>query len=194
MIEFFYDESEHSRKLTKETLLADNFKEHFVATIIGILQKEIGKVEKEYNLFEEKYKRLYTIKDGVELKSTILTAKKYSFGFTTFKKDDLNLINDYLDILITNNINIYITSINKIEYLILQLLRNYKNTLVTDADSLKYSITKMVSLYQPKKIIEAIYSNDRFFIYELESFMLDVKKKNESVGTDYRVLENKVID
>ena len=38
----------------------------------------------------------------------------------TFKKDDLNLINDYLDILITNNINIYITSINKIEYLILQ--------------------------------------------------------------------------
>ena len=156
MLEFFYDESEHSRKLTKETLLAENFREHFVASIIGILQSEKEKVEKEYSLFEEKYKRVYTIKYGSELKSTILTPKKYSFGLVTFKKDDLNLINDYLDILITNNINIYITSINKIEYLILQLLRIYKNTLVIDADSLKYSITKMVSLYQPKNVIEAI--------------------------------------
>ncbi len=194
MLEFFYDESEHSRKLTKETLLAENFREHFVASIIGILQSEKEKVEKEYSLFEEKYKRVYTIKYGSELKSTILTPKKYSFGLVTFKKDDLNLINDYLDILITNNINIYITSINKIEYLILQLLRIYKNTLVIDADSLKYSITKMVSLYQPKNVIEAIYNNDSSFLDELEKFMLNVKKKNESIGQDYRVLENKAID
>ena len=62
MLEFFYDESEHSRKLTKETLLAENFREHFVASIIGILQSEKEKVEKEYSLFEEKYKRVYTIK------------------------------------------------------------------------------------------------------------------------------------
>ena len=55
MLEFFYDESEHSRKLTKETLLAENFREHFVASIIGILQSEKEKVEKEYSLFEEKY-------------------------------------------------------------------------------------------------------------------------------------------
>lgn len=194
MIEFFYDESEYSRKLTKETLLAENFKEHFVATIIGILKNEKEKVEKEYSLFEEKYKRIYTFEAGKELKSTILTPKKYSFGLVTFKKDDLNLINDYLDILITNNLNIYITSINKIEYLILQLFSSYKNTFVIDADSLKYSITKMVSLYQPKKVIESIYSNNSSFVDELENFMLDVKKKNESIGPDHRVLENKVID
>ena len=194
MIDFFYDESEHSRKLTKDTLLADNFKEHFVASIIGILKSKKEKVEKEYNIFEKKYKRIYTIKDDAELKSTILTTKKYNFGIVTFKKNDLNLINDYLDILITNNLNIYIASINKLEYLILQLFDNYKNTLVIDADSLKYSITKIISLYYPKKVIEAIFSNDISFISELENFMLDVKKKNESVGPDYRVLENIIID
>ena len=65
MLEFFYDESEHSRKLTKETLLAENFREHFVASIIGILQSEKEKVEKEYSLFEEKYNLKVVVKNKI---------------------------------------------------------------------------------------------------------------------------------
>lgn len=46
MIEFFYDESENSRKLTNETVLAENFNENFVATIIGIDNKKKRKSRK----------------------------------------------------------------------------------------------------------------------------------------------------
>lgn len=187
---FFYDESEHSRTLTKKTITAENFSENFVACIVGYPNEIREEIEQQYLNFDEIYKKLFTVKD--ELKSTNITKKKYKSGFASFKKNDLNLVNDLLDIVIDNKLFIYISVFNKFEYLILQLLSNYRNSLIIDADNLRYSISKLVALYRPENVYDAVYRNDNSFINELKIFLEKVYKENEK--EDKRPLENQAIE
>lgn len=174
---FFYDESEHSRRLTIDTLNAFNFAENFVASIVGYSEFKSIDVNNDYSAFEEKHKKVFTIID--ELKSTVLAPKKYVSGLISFKKDDLCLISDLLDIIITHELFIYVCVYNKIEFIIIQLLNSYKNSLFVDADKLKYSIAKLVSLYHPQNVFESIYRNDGSFISELKEFLNEVKNENQ---------------
>ena len=48
---FFYDESEHSRRLTQDTLSANNFADNFLAGIIGYSDSNSFNVEKAYDYF-----------------------------------------------------------------------------------------------------------------------------------------------
>jgi hypothetical protein len=173
----FYDESEHSRRLTKDTLIANNFSVNFVASIVGYSESISSKVINDYSVFEEKYKKAFTIKE--ELKSTIFSPKKYNSGLISFKKDDLCLISDLSDIIISHDMFLYICVFNKIEYIIIQLLGSYKNNLFVDADSLKYSIAKLVTLYRPQKVYDSIYRNDGTFISELKVFLYEIKNENQ---------------
>lgn len=164
---FYYDESGHSRKLTENTLKADNYDDFFVSVIVGISEKDIDYFKEEYKLFEEKYKSFYSVK---ELKSVVLSDKKYKFGFRTFKKDDLAMINDFFDLIIKYNLLIYISIQNKINYLVNQLLKNYRNSLLIDADAIRYTVTKAISIYRPKDLITSIYQKNSF-AKELRTFL-----------------------
>ena len=82
---FFYDESEHSRRLTKDTLVADNFAENFVASIVGYSESIRSDVKNDYSAFEEKYKKAFTVIG--ELKSTVIRQKKYDSGLRSFRKE-----------------------------------------------------------------------------------------------------------
>lgn len=174
---FFYDESEHSRRLTKDTIEANNFADNFMASIIGYSENISMNVEESYQEFEKKYKKIYTVKG--EMKSTILKPNKYKAGLVSFKKDDLCFVSDLLDMIRDYDMYLYICVFNKIEYIILQLLEGYKNSLFVDADSLKYSVAKLVSLYRPQRVYEAIYKQDDDFIKELKEFLEEVRNKNE---------------
>ena len=181
---FFYDESGHSRKLTKNTIFAENYDDFFVSCIIGFQEKQRESIEKEYQLFEEKYKSIYGNK---ELKSTILKDKKYSYGFKSFKKDDISFISDYLNILIKHNVLVYISVQNKIEYLVYQLLRDYKNNLFIDADALCYCVTKAISVYRPEKVMSSIYEG-KAFSKELCLFLKSAVTIND--GNSFKDNEN----
>ena len=171
---FFYDESGHSRRLTKDTLSASNYDDHFVGCIVGINESKREKLEKEYLALEKPYKTFFQVK---ELKSQILSRDKYKFGFASFKKDDLNLISDYLDFLINNKCLVYISVFNKIEYLVSQLLDKYKNSLFIDADALRYSIVKAINIYRPKNVLDAMYQG-AIFKKELCAFLKETIENN----------------
>ncbi len=187
---FFYDESEHSRRLTKDALAADNFAENFVASIVGYSEFISFDVKNDYLAFEEKYKKAFTIIG--ELKSTVIRPKKYVSGLCSFRKEDLCFISDLLDIIINHDLFLYICVFNKVEYIIIQLLNSYKNSLLVDADSLKYSITKLVSLYRPQNVYESVYRNDDSFIYELKEFLNEIKNENQK--EQKREMETSAID
>jgi hypothetical protein len=187
---FFYDESEHSRRLTKDTLAADNFAENFVASIIGYSESICSDFRNDYSTFEEKYKKTFTIIG--ELKSTVIKPKKYVSGLCSFRKEDLYFISDLLDIIINHDLFLYICVFNKVEYIIIQLLSTYKNSLLVNADSLKYSISKLVSLYHPRNVYESIYRNDDSFISELKKFLNEIKNENQK--EQKRELETSAID
>jgi len=49
---------------------------------------------------------------------------------------------------------LYFFVISKTEYIINQLLKDYKNNIFKDMDALRYSIVKAIVIYQPQGIIE----------------------------------------
>lgn len=176
-INFFYDESEHSRKLTQDTVEANNFAENFLASIIGYSDADKINIEKSYEEFEKKYKEIYTVKG--EMKSTLFKPAKYKSGLVSFKKDDRCLLSELMNLIIDNSVYLYICLFNKIEYIIRQLLEGYKNSLFVDADSLKYSIAKLVSIYSPQNVYDSMYNQDKDFVKELRKFLIEVKNEND---------------
>lgn len=181
---FYYDESGHSRKLSRNTIFADSFNDYFVTCIIGFDERKRKEIESDYLAFEEKYKIFYQVE---ELKSTILGKRKFKYGLNTFKPKDLDFLADYLDILIKHNVRIYFSAHNKIEYLISQMFRDYKNNMFEDADALRYTITKLISLYRPKNVMESIYK-EKSFAKELELFLKSLLEFNK--GKKHKELEN----
>lgn len=168
---FYYDESEHSRRITKETINAQNFANNFLVCILGFESKKTFKVFLKYKIIEEKYKNYYCVS---ELKSSIISKSKYKYGLKNLKNKDIDFLCDIFNLLYDEKALIFFSSQNKIEFIVNQLLSNYKNDLIFDADSLRYSISKIINLYKPSNVIAAIYENENSFLVELKSFLEDL--------------------
>lgn len=156
---FFYDESAHSRKITSKSINEENFRYDFVSFFIGVPEDSLEFFESEYLKFETKWKEIFQVKN--ELKSTSIGARKYLNGVASFKQDDIDLYIDLFQLTIDFDIYIHFGIFNKVEYLIEQLLPAYKISDKSFRNSLVYSMTKSLCVYQPKKVFEAIESNQK---------------------------------
>ena len=176
MYEFYYDESEHSRKVNYPTISANNYYDNFVGMVVG------WPVEKEdflqrYATFETKYEDRKD-RNG-EIKSTIFSQKQFEHGFASMNKHNAKFVDDFLS-LFDEDVHIYFSVGSKIEYLVLQLFRGYRNSMLIDADSLKYSITKALVTYRPKEIIECLFKGPKDFLAQLRKFFRDRIELNKS--------------
>ena len=148
---FFYDESEHSRKISRKTVSSLNYYDNFIAMIVGWTDVK-DDILQRYSDFESCY---VDRKDrNGEIKSTMLSQKQFQYGFASLNKQNAQFLNDFLSLFDETN-HIYFSVSSKIEYLVLQLFRGYKNNLLVDADLMKYSITKALFLY--RVLIGGIY-------------------------------------
>lgn len=181
---FFYDETEHSRKLTNDTLVANNFQPYFLAGFIGIPKEKYDELERKYIDIENKYKQKYNVE---ELKSRIFKQAKFEQGFYKFKDDDVNFLTDVIDFVLCNDIKFNLCIFNKFEYLINQ-------TLIKCGVPVKYpalySFTKLLTLYRPLNVINGFYKTNSEFIKEVVKF---IQRKNE-ITKDIiaRNLENEI--
>lgn len=164
---FYYDESEHSRKINYNTVTAPNYYDNFVTVVVGWAKEKEKEVFKKYEDFENKYADRKD-RNG-ELKSTTLKQKQFEFGFASLNKTNTQFVMDFLSIF-DESIKLYFSVASKIEYLILQLFMDYQNSWFINADALKYSITKALVLYRPQNVIKCIYENPKQFVAELKSF------------------------
>lgn len=182
---FFYDESEHSRKLTKGTINADNFASYFVVGVIGFLQNDEFSIEHGYKILE-------SMRLSNELKSNTFKFSQFKNGLASLNKDNKKLMSAYLDFLISFNLYNYISIINKLEYVVLQLFKDYKNSVFGDMDVLRYVVSKLLNVYKPKAVIDALYRNDGTFIGELKDFAIEQVKKNK--GLAHKDAENRAFN
>lgn len=155
MKKFYYDESEHSRKINEKTITQGNYYDNFVSTIVGWDEYLENEVIKKYELFEDKFSER---KSNDELKSTTIKAKQLKNGFASLTHNNLDFVEDFLAIF-DDKIYLYFSVISKIEYIVNQLFQGYENNLFQDADALRYTIVKSIVVYQPEKIINGIYTN-----------------------------------
>lgn len=163
---FYYDESEHSRKINYKTISASNYYDNFVTMIIGWSTKE-DNILQRYAAFETKYENRKD-RNG-EIKSTMFKQKQFKYGFASLNKQNAQFAYDFLS-LFDKNIHIYFSVSSKIEYLILQLFQDYRNSYLIDVDLMKYSITKALVVYRPKEIIKCLYDSPENFLEELKNF------------------------
>lgn len=164
---FYYDESEHSRKINYKTVVASNYYDNFVTAIVGWSGEKERGIFKKYADFENKYAERKD-RNG-ELKSTTLKQKQFEFGLASLNKSNTQFVNDFLSIF-DEEINFYFCISSKIEYLVLQLFAEYKNSPFMDADAMKYSITKALVAYRPEEIIKCIYDSPERFVDVLKDF------------------------
>lgn len=174
---FYYDESEHSRKINYNTVTAPNYYDNFVTVVIGWSKEKEKEVFKKYEDFENKYADR---KDGNgELKSTTLKQKKFEFGFASLDKANTQFIMDFLSIF-DESTKLYFSVASKIEYLVLQLFIGYQNNFIIDADAVKYSITKALVAYRPQNVVKSIYDNPEEFVEKLKRFFRERIECNRS--------------
>lgn len=176
MYNFFYDETEHSRKINHKTITADNYCDDFISTIIGWQLSEEKSITERYLAFEEKYD--FRKVDG-ELKSLTMKSKDFRIGFASLNKHTIDFYDDLISIF-DEKIITYFSVNSKIEYVINQIFTNYHNNMYVDVDLMKYSIIKAINVYRPQKVIEAIYKEPQIFVDELRYFLENQIVKNQA--------------
>ncbi len=166
---FYYDESEHSRKINYKTVSASNYYDNFITMIVG-WEAEKNDILQKHTAFETKYAGRKD-RNG-EIKSTVLQQKQFKYGFASLNRHNAQFINDFL-LIFNEDVHIYFSICSKIEYLILQLFPMYRNEFIGDADLMKYSITKALVAYRPQEIIKCLYESPKDFLRELKQFFRD---------------------
>jgi hypothetical protein len=172
---FFYDESEHSRKINLTTITAENYSDSFVAVVIGWLSEYEPNIKKEYETFEEKY--IHRQSHG-ELKSSTIKQSQLKYGFASLNKDNISMVSDYFNLL-DDNTFLYFAVISKIEFIVRQIFEGYQNGFFVDMDAMKYSITKVLTIYKPIEIISGMYETTGELIALLKSFFKSQIERDE---------------
>lgn len=174
--EFYYDETEHSRKINYTTVSAENYYDNFVTMIVG-WSSEKNEILQRHATFEEKY---FDRKDrNGEIKSTMLKQKQFRHGFASLNKQNAQFVSDFLSIFDEDS-HIYFSVGSKIEYLVLQLFHGYRNRFLVDTDFMKYSITKALVMYRPQEILKCLYESQEDFLEKLKKFFRDRIECNEN--------------
>ena len=183
---FYYDESEHSRKINLNTVSAVNYYDNFISVIVGWKDENQKSVFEKYASFEEKYADR---KSKGELKSQTLKQDQFEYGFASMNKSNVCFLNDLLSVF-DNDIMVYFAVLSKIEFIISQIFDGYKNSILCDMDAMKYSIIKAILVYQPKEIIEQVFENTGELVKALKAFFVDkIQQNKENVSLKQKEIE-----
>lgn len=177
MYNFYYDESEHSRIINLSTVTGKTYYDNFLTVIVGWNSKKEDDIMQKYLAFEEKYAER---KKKGELKSDTFKSNQFKNGFASFNKPNVEMLSELFSI-IDDDFYIYLFVASKIEYIIIQLFKNYRNSIFVDMDSIRYSIVKAIICYQPEEVINSIYAEPATFISSLIEFFqnrIELNKMN----------------
>lgn len=177
MYKFYYDESEHSRIINLSTITGETYYDNFLTAIVGWSSENETNIKQKYLAFEEKYAER---KKKGELKSNTFKSNQFLYGFASFNEPNVQMLNDLLSI-IDENIYIYLSVSSKIEYVIIQLFKDYENNIFVDMDLVRYSIVKAILTYRPADVISNIYAEPEKFVASLIDFFnerIELNKKN----------------
>lgn len=176
MYNFYYDESEHSRIINLSTITGETYYDNFLAAIVGWDLDNETEIKQKYLAFEEKYAER---KKKGELKSDTFKSNQFKYGFASFNKPNVEMLNDLLS-MIDDDFFIYLFVASKIEYVIIQLFKDYTNSIFVDMDSVRYSIVKAILTYRPTEVINSIYAEPEEFVSSLIDFFTQRIELNKS--------------
>lgn len=180
---FYYDESEHSRKINYQTITASNFYDNFVTVIVGWDSARECQIKEMYEAFEAKYNDRAS---HGELKSTTIKQNQFKYGFSSLNKQNVQLLEDFLSVF-TEDIHVYFSVISKVEYIVRQILEEYADIPFIYIQAMEYSLTKAILAYKPENVLKSIYEQE-----SSESIVKEIIKfLNERIDYDMGNIELK---
>lgn len=186
---FYYDESSHSRRITENTVLSENFDSNFIGVIVGYNSNIEKDVLNKYLCFEDKHKIIREIQG--ELKSQTIRQDKLQYGFKSLHDNDYMLLDDYFDFVIDQNLNIYYAVINKMEYIINQLFTPAQCPFWINYNAAVYTLSKVIMVNKDDELIHSIYKNDGTFINTFKTFLKNILELNK--GIEHKSFENSAL-
>lgn len=167
--DFFYDESEHSRKINYTTVNSDNFYQNFTTSIVGWKTSNKKEIQTRWNNFDEKWSNRkkqvnnhfedLKQQNKSEFKSSTISNKTLKKGFASLKNDSLKFIEDFLN-LFADDTYVYYSVTSKIQYICQQLLNALLDPQICNVKSFTYSLTKAISQYEPLEVEKILLSED----------------------------------
>ena len=158
---FYFDEAFHDRKIviasngTINTLRDDTI-DDYIGVFWGCERARLSEYMGQLTKFEEKYKKVFTLEDGQELKSEIIGKKNYQYGIRTFNKNAIALYSELFELLSNWNYVLQINVISKVELLIRCALQSVTFPIWANKNAFIYSLTKLIIVHKPRQLLEAI--------------------------------------
>ncbi|NHM15288.1 hypothetical protein GMI69_01180 [Eggerthellaceae bacterium zg-887] len=106
---FYYDETEHSRVINLQTVIAENYYDGFVTAVVGWKAQDEPEIENRFRCFREKYSTRMI--DG-EIKSRTIKQEQLERGFASLSKGTAAFVKDFLD-LFDDKTLVYISAFSK---------------------------------------------------------------------------------
>ncbi len=113
-----------------------------------------------------------------ELKSGTIKPKQLVHGFASLNEANVKLLGDFFSIFDENSY-IYLFCASKIEYVITQIFKGYRNSVFFDMDAARYSIVKAIVTYRPTEVIESLYKSPAEFVAALMTFLTNRIRRNK---------------
>lgn len=194
---FYFDEAFHDRKITlcsngKANTMQNAALDSYVGVFWGCNQKEIHTNIALINTFEEKEKKLFSLTNEQELKSSIIPISQYKFGVHSMNKNAKLFTSDLFELIDHINPIIQINAISKFELLWRNVFSNVVFPPNVIPNSFFYSLTKLTIEYKPRKLIEAIFNEEsttKTIIDILRSTLSEIIRKSKGVVRKEREIE-----
>ncbi len=182
---FYYDESFHDRSITVKddniNIYKDNAADVFVGFFTGYMESDEEIIWNQYKIFDENYRKEFTIEDGKELKGKTIKRKNYRNGFASFFPKTIDFYNDFFDILNNDKVVFHIGMFSKTEVVVREFIRNlqFPEYINFHEDSFIYSVVKFLYNYRNKEFLIKMMEikstdNAQNVLFELKKMMFDV--------------------
>jgi len=83
------------------------------------------------------------------------------------------------DFALSDDVYVYVSTFSKVEYIVKQLFKDYRNSFMFDMDMMKYSIIKSLVIYKPRELVDAIYNDPQNIVTAMKTFFKERIEKNK---------------
>ncbi|PKH11719.1 hypothetical protein [Planomicrobium sp. MB-3u-38] len=160
----------------------------YVADVIKINKDNLSIIEENYKLLEKKY--IASRKFDKELKGKDILDKNFKFGIASMKNHELDFYNSLIDLLLENQVDNLLLSINKMSLVADNRLTHWileleKKRFIESAWLLKYSMVKYLELEASASVILSIFDSNisnREVLTEIQKDLGTFIEKNKNIN------------
>lgn len=160
----------------------------YVADVIKISKDNLSIIEENYKLLEQKY--IASRNFDKELKGKDILGKNFKFGIASMKNREIDFYNSLIDILLENQVDNLLLSINKMSLVADNRLTHWileleKKRFIESAWLLKYSLVKYLEIEASASVILSIFDSNKSNKEVLTEIQKDLEafiEKNKNIN------------